>query len=456
MMIPLALLVMLCILMQAARDFVPKGVVPAHVSGTELAFGFLLLTAFLGGKVLSKLGAPKLIGYIIMGVVAGPYVLDLVSAGMIRDLTIVNGVAVCLIALSAGGELSLRKIRPLLRTVRSMTFWAVIGTALLLGAMLFAIRPLLPFVHGMSPAQQAAVCAMLGVVLASQSPAVVMALINETKADGPVSQTVLALVVLADLVIIVLYALTSSLTTALIGGGVDVAATVKSIAWELFGSAGVGVFIGVILALFLAYVKRGAALFVLLICFVVAEVGARLHLDPLIVTLMAGVYIENVSRVDAHKFLHDLEAASLPVYLVFFALAGAALHLDLLYGVLVPAAIVVVTRGFGFWLGSRRATRATQASPQVARWAWVGLLPQAGLALGLALMVRRTFGSFGDEAAALIVGVVGLNELLTPIILRIALIKSGEAGQRSMPEILAGKSARERAISPPRDVEEVG
>jgi Kef-type K+ transport system membrane component KefB len=115
---------------------------------------------------------------------------------------------------------------------------------------------------------------------------------------------------------------------------------------------------------------------------------------------------------------------------VFFALAGAGLQLDLLAGVIVPAAIIAIVRGGLFWWGCRRAARATGASPEVEKYVWVGLLPQAGLALALALIMRRTFPGFGDQAAALVLGVVALNQLVTPILLRIALIRSGEAGRR--------------------------
>ncbi len=452
MMVPLLLLLALGVLMNAAREFIPADAKLATTAGTELAFGYLLLCAYFGGKVFARLRSPQLTGYIVVGVVAGPFVLDLVSVDMVQSLRIINGVAVCLIALTAGGELSIRKMRPLLGTIRSMTIWAVIGTSVLLAITLFAIRPLLPFFDGLDATQAGAICLMLAVTLASQSPAVVMALLNETRADGPVSQTTLALVIIADLVVIVLYALSSSLATALIGGDIDVVETIGIVAWEIFGSAGIGVVIGIILALFLAHVEEGAALFVLLICFVVAEVGVRVHLDPLIVTLMAGVYLENISKVDAHKLIHDLEGASLPVYLVFFALAGAALNLNMLYGVLLPAAIIAVVRGIGFWLGCRYAAKRTRADREVARWTWIGLLPQAGLALALALIMTRTFGEFGEQAAALVLGVVGLNQVVTPILLRIALIRSGEAGRRDLAPILDEVSSHGHTDAPENQV----
>jgi len=413
-------------LMQATRSYEPA----ALISGPELSFGFLLLAALFAGQMVAAISIPQLTGYIAAGVVAGPYVLQLVSVEMTDALRLINGVAVCLIALTAGGELSIRRMRPLLGTIRSMTLWAVVGTAVLLTGVIFSLQPLLPFFDRLTPGQGIAISALLGVTLASQSPAVVMALLSETRADGPVSQTTLALVVIADLVVILLYALVSPIATVSLGGGADIGRVVGTVAWEILGSAGIGLVIGILLGLFLSKVRRGSTLFVVLVCFVVAEVGARVHLDPLIVTLVAGIYLENMSRIDATKLIHDLEGGSLPVYLVFFALAGAGLDLRLLWSVILPATIIAVVRAIGFWWGCRFAARRTRALAEVERWTWVGLLPQAGLALALALIMQRTFPSLGVELGTLVLGVVGLNQVLTPILLRVALVAAGEAGKK--------------------------
>ena len=140
-----------------------------------------------------------------------------------------------------------------------------------------------------------------------------------------------------------------------------------------------------------------------------------------------------MSKADTHKLLDGFEAASLPVYLVFFALAGAKLDLVALSALVVPVLVIVVVRASSFYAGSRIGTRGPEVDPLVRRLAWIGLVPQAGLALALAELVRRAFPAFGDAAFALVIGVVATNELTAPIALRIALLKSGEAGKRPGP-----------------------
>jgi Kef-type K+ transport system membrane component KefB len=439
-----AWIVILCIggLMHAARTFLPHDAEEHAIAGTALSFGFLLLVAFFAGKVFAALRLPRLTGYIVAGVLAGPSVLALTSRDMLRALGPVQGVAICLIALAAGGELNLKRMRPLLGIIRSMTLWVVAASALVCTSAVFALRPWLPFMQPYDAPGALALAAVIGVSLAAMSPAVVMGLLSETRADGPLSRTILGTVVAADLAVIVLFAVTASVAQAQLGGSADALQAALHVAWELFGSAGAGVGIGALLAVYLRKVGQGQGLFVLLVCLVVSEVGSRLALDPLIVALTAGLFMENVSEIETTQLIHDIEAASLPVYVVFFAVAGAALRLDVLARVAGPALALVIARTLSVWAGARLAARGARASPAVQRWAFTGFLPQAGLALALPLLYPKILPSGADEPAALVLGIVGINQLLMPVLLRIALMRSGE-GARS-------ESEREASATPAR------
>ena len=125
-----------------------------------------------------------------------------------------------------------------------------------------------------------------------------------------------------------------------------------------------------------------------------------------------------------------MSRTSLPVYLVFFALAGASMHLHLLATLWLPATLVVVARAGSFWVGARLGTAGGGVEPAVRRWAFAGLLPQAGLALALAMLVERALGEVGPAASALVLAVIAMNELLMPIVVRRALESAGETGRR--------------------------
>jgi len=433
----IALLLLLAVggLMQAARSFTGD----TSVAGTELAFGYLLLASYFTAKIVNRVGLPKLTGYIIAGVVSGPFVLGFVTKDMGHSLDVVKDTATAILALEAGAELQLKKIKPVMATLRRITFNSVIGTMFAIGGLLFLLRPLLPAIFaGLDLTQSLAVCMAMAVALSAKSPAVVMAILAETRADGPLSRVILASVVVADLTVIMLFSVALAVTGALIGGDIDVVETAISVAWQLLGSIAFGLIIGMAIGQFLLSVKNGATLFALMICVIVAEIGARIHLDPLIVLLAAGIWLRNGSRADATQLLGKFEAAQLPVFLVFFALAGSKLDIYALVALLVPIVLIAAVRAGSFYVGARLACRRTGADEVVTRYAWFGLVPQAGLALALALVLKNTFPSFGDSAAVILFGVVGLNEAIAPVILRMMLIKSGEAGKKQGVDFAAG------------------
>jgi Kef-type K+ transport system membrane component KefB len=414
-------------LMHAARSFAPQPGLGSGAAGVTLAAGFLLLAALFAGNLFRHLHLPRLTGYLLVGMLVGPHVMDLVTEQMLGQLRVFNGVAIALIALTAGTEMDFRRLRPLLGGIAWITTIAVLGTGLLLSGAVYLLRDLLPFTAGLSPIQLLALAVVLGVTLAAQSPAVVVALRKEMDADGPVSRTVLGVVVVSDLVIIVLFALASFLARALMGEGGPGAMTGGMLVWEIFGSGAAGLLIGVLVAAFLRNVE-GGGLFVVAVGFLAAEVGQRIHLDPLLLALFAGLFIRNAT-IHGDRLHAEIEAASLPVYIAFFAVAGATINLAALAVVGIPAALFSVIRAAGFLGGTSIAARVARSPEGVGRYAGFGLLPQAGLAIALALLLARTYPQFGQEASALVLGVVALSQIFGPVVYRWALVRSGEAGR---------------------------
>jgi len=430
--VQLLLLIAVVSLMHAARSFAPHPGLGTGPAAITLAAGFLLLAALFTGNLFKACGLPRLTGYLATGIVVGPQILGLVTERMLGELRIFNGVAIALIALTAGTEMDFRTMRPLFRGIAWITGVAVCGTVVLVSCAVYFSRELLPFAAGLTDVQMIALAIVLGVTISAQSPAVVVALRKETEADGPLTRTVLGVVVLSDLVIILLFALASTLAKSLLGSTGTEASPFGAVAWEILGSSIAGLLIGVLISTYLKRVQTGGALFVVTAGFLVAEVGQRIHLDPLLMALFAGMLIRN-GTTHGDRLHAEIEAASLPVYIGFFAVAGATIHLHALAEVGVPAAILVGVRAFGFLAGSRVATSIAKSPETVRHYVGFGLLPQAGLALALALLFTRTYPQFGAAAAALVFGIVGINEMAAPIFYRWALVASGEAGKLLVP-----------------------
>lgn len=427
---PVALFLVTLALMGSARAFAPAAGAPGS-TGVALGFGFLVLAAIQAGNAFASIGLPKLTGYLLTGLLCGPDVLGYVTPRMISSLDLVNGVAVGLIALSAGSEINLAKLKPRLRAILLVGGVAIPLAILLTGGLCLLLAGKLPFLAGMVTSHRVTAALTLGVVFASLSPAVALAIMSETGSAGPLSEMVLGVVVLADIAIIVLFALVHGLATTVFGAsGGDNMNPIVQLVIEIFGSMLAGAVMAALLAQFIKRVGSQVSLVVVAFCLVSAEVGARLHLDVLIICLTAGLLLENALGVSGEVVHKEIAPATLPIFAVFFALAGAKLHLHDLATLWPYALAIFALRAVALALGARIGSTMAQSEPVVRKWLPFGLVPQAGVSVGLAQLLASHFPTWGGGARALILAVITVNELIGPVLLRTALVKSGEAGQR--------------------------
>ncbi|HEX2122582.1 MAG TPA: cation:proton antiporter, partial [Thermoanaerobaculia bacterium] len=243
----------------AARSFVPKGAMITG-SGAALAFGFLLIVSVQAARLCDALKMPRLTGYILVGLLFGPELIGLVSAKMLPDLALIKGTAVGLIAFLAGCELNLRHLRPKLRAIGTATALTMVGAVVLLFALMYGVTHLLPVTAQFSTVERILVALIAANVLAAYSPAVVVGILSETKASGPLSEMSLSIVVIADLIIVVTYAISSTIGHSIFPTGSDSAGLALLIP-HIFGSIVAGAIAGMILALYVARVGARSGLF---------------------------------------------------------------------------------------------------------------------------------------------------------------------------------------------------
>lgn len=422
------LLVLVLVLIAAARSFLPQETSLVG-SGAALAFGFVLLAALESGNIVSAFRMPKLTGYLACGFLAGPSVANFVTERMVSDLKLVNNVAIGLIALSAGSELNFRRLRPKLLAIVSTGSVTIAFAVFCIAIGAFTLSRFLPFMNGLTLEQRAVVSLVMGVVLAAVSPTVTLAILGETGSVGPISETILGLVVLGDLFVVFSFAAVSALASATFGLGAA-SGGVSALMVHIFGSIAVGIALGIVFWLYLKRIGQRIALFVFAICFFAAEVGARLHLDPLLMCLAAGLFIENFTDIEGQKLIHELHIASVPVFALFFAVAGAGLHWHIFRAVAPIALVLVTVRGLAMLVGSRIGMAIGRVPREHRSTITYGLLSQSGIAIGLSVLVQKTFPGWGDGASACLLGAVMLNEVIGPVLFRAAMMRTPEAGQR--------------------------
>nr|WP_153864796.1 MULTISPECIES: cation:proton antiporter [Myxococcaceae] len=395
-------------------------------SGTPvtLAAGALLLCGLFAGKVAKGVGLPRLTGYLLIGVVVGPYALGFIPKEGVAGLELVKGLAVSLIALVAGTEMRLGLLRRVGVRV-SVLCASVCGlTFISTGIALFLLRPLLPFLAVLTLPQALAVSALTATVVVSFSPTVTIAIVQETQARGTFTEFLMALVIIGDLFVMVAFAVAAGLARASFGAGFDVVGLLGGVGWELFGSVGLGALLALVLLLYMRRVKAELPLFIVGLGFASAEAGAHLHLSPLLVALSAGALIANLDERSGERLHQAIQRASLPVFALFFAAAGAGLHLNTLREVGPAALLLVGVRALTIFVSCRRF--APREDPRLRSYLWLGLISQAGVTFGLASLIARTFPEFGAAVEVLIVAMVTAHELVGPVLTRRALQRSGE------------------------------
>lgn len=394
---------------------------------TTVAVGFLFLVAYIGGHAAAAVGLPRITGYLAVGMAVGPYASNLLTRDMMVAGRAVEGVAVALIALTAGGEIRLEWVRAQARRLTLITLTEL--TTVTVGVMLLVwlLGSMLPFIPANDPMRALVIAFVFGAIAVANSPTVTIAVIAENAADGPLSRTVLGVTVLKDVCVIVLFAVALAVARSALGES-DGASLPLTLLRELGGSIAAGLPFGIAIAWFIRRVDRDTPVFILGMCYLMSEVASVLHLEALLVALTAGFYVENFSSARGHRLIAGIERLSLPVYALFFAAAGAKVDLGALWLMWPVALLLAGTRAVCVWAGTRLGATLAGAEPVVVQYGWLGFISQAGVTLALSSIVARAFPDWGPDVQVVIIAMIALHEFVGPIGFQYALRRAGEVG----------------------------
>jgi Kef-type K+ transport system membrane component KefB len=391
-----------------------------------LALGFLLLAGYLGASLAERARLPRLTGYLLVGFAVGPAWLGLVRRDEVDALRFIADAAVALIALAAGSELTIGSLSHGRGALGRLATGAIIGPFLVVSLVLLSVSRWFPVTVHHPFGDAVAVALALGALAAASSPVVSMALVSEFDARGPFARTLLAVTVTKDIAVAILFTLALAAGKAFARAGALNGAVAASVILELGGSLAVGAILGVALAQYLRLVRGDTALFLVATALVTAEVARLAQLETIIVALAAGFFLEHFAPVESERLRRELKRGSPLVSVAYFALAGAGLRLAALAELWPWVLLLVGLRAVGLRCGLRWAGRYPGVTPALARDGWLGLVSQAGIALGLAQLARRAFPAWGVSLEALVVAMIGVHELVGPICFRRALVRAGE------------------------------
>jgi Kef-type K+ transport system membrane component KefB len=423
-----------------------------------LLIGVVLVIGYYLGRAARFARLPSLIGFMVLGVLLGPSLLNLFYEGNLASLTFITEIALGFVAFSIGSELSMRSLRELGGGVAAIILAESFGAFLLVMTVVFLITRSWP------------VALLFGAVAPASAPAGTVAVIQEYKAKGTLTKALYAVVGFDDGLAILIFGFAAALAKMILVGQLitDGSAAVgflegmREPALEIVGSLLLGTILGFVYCMLVRKLKTARDTLIMTFGVILAATGLSVHFGfSLILTNMAIGFVLVNTRREAlvHRVTEPLRDIMPLLFILFFCIAGAHLKLSELPKLGVIGIAYILARSAGLIGGSRVGARLGKAELKIRKWVGLGILSQAGVAIGLSLIVQHEFGALAAEpriahaiaaftdahpgvapivynplaiGAAVITVITATSivfEIIGPILTKIALTKAGEIDQ---------------------------
>jgi Kef-type K+ transport system membrane component KefB len=388
------------------------------LAGIAIGLGILI------GKGTYLLKITGVIGYIITGIILGPDILNLIQLTSVEYETVTN-FALGIVAFVIGGELTFK----LLRSMRKSIIAIILGESL--GAFFLVLIGVYFFTGNL-------VIAVIFASLAPASaPAGTVAVIHEYRAKGKLTDSILAVVGFDDGFAIFIYAFAMAFVILLLSGGVlSLTSLIVAPLFEIIGALILGGGIGVIFAFILKrVVEREEIIALSLTCILLtAGIAIFFEISLILSCMILGMIIINLYPQDNKPVFDNIKSITLPIYVLFFIVAGLNMKIGLLFSIGVLGVVYIICRCIGLIGGSSISAYLSKTDSLIWKNLGLGILSQAGVAIGLSLIAAHKLASIGyEELGTLIVTTIAATtvvfEIIGPISTRFALKRAGEIGK---------------------------
>ena len=405
-----------------------------------------LSVALLVGLMLSRLAKlvklPAVTAYLVAGILVGPYLLgqvwvpgaDIHLGFCPKDFEkykLFSDVALGFIAFAIGNEFRLSSLKQTGRQATVIGIVQAVVTTLLVDAALIGMHFLMPDVLPLPAA------IVLGAVASATAPAATLMVVRQYKAKGPVTNILLPVVALDDAVGLVLFAISFGVAKALISGSVDLLSVVLEPILEVVLSLILGAVMGYLFHFCERFFHSRSKRMAMSVAFVMMTValsmiefkvgGVHVAFSSLLVCMMMGTVFCNVCDF-SEELMDRVERWSTPLLVLFFVISGAELELSVFtqWMVVLVGVVYIAFRSLGKYFGAGVSSRATKCDPNIVKFLGITLLPQAGVALGMAMKAKESLGEMGVMVANITLFAVLVYELVGPFLTKVALQKAGE------------------------------
>jgi len=393
------------------------------------AFFFIaiaIIFGFIGSCITRRIGLPGVVGYLIGGLFFGPSFLGVFDEALCSRLEIFTGLALSIIAFTIGSELKLSTFRQMGKGIGVITVLESLGAFLIVAGGIYLLTG------------QLALALMFGALAPASAPAGTVAVLQEYKAKGRLTNALYAVVGLDDGLAIVIFSLSVAAAKIIFTGEAGtVAGVVGGPVVEIIGSIAAGVVTGLLAGYVVKRMKGEEAVLAVSLAaiFLCTGVSYYMGFSLILANLSLGMTFTNVFAAANRRASRKIESISLPVYIIFFFIAGAHIRISLLTQLGIIGLVYIICRIVGLFGGAYIGAALSKQSSVIRKYLGLGILSQAGVAIGLSVLAAGEFGSFGDEGRQ--VGLVLINtimattiifEIIGPIGAKYAISKAKEAG----------------------------
>ena len=405
-----------------------------------LAIGIAMFAGLFLSRFTSKLNLPDVTSYLVAGVLVGPLCLGRLgvpglgfsSMEFVEEMGLLCDVALGFISFSIGSEFRISALRKTGRQATVIAIFQALMATLSVDLTLLGLHLIL------GDRLPVSTCIILGAIATATAPAATLMVINQYKAKGPLTDILLPIVALDDAVGLVVFAVSTGIARALISGSVSLVSLLVNPLLEIIGSLLLGAALGWVFSLVEKFFNSGSKRLSLAVAFVIIctalsklhfqfESGLEIGFSSLLVTMMCSCVFCNLCDF-SEEIMYKCERWTAPVYVLFFVISGAELDLTV-FGDLAVVGIgiaYIISRSAGKIFGANISARLTRCEPAICKYLGITLLPQAGVALGMSVMVAAEFGEEGAIIRNIVLFSVLIYELVGPILTRMALTAAGD------------------------------
>jgi Kef-type K+ transport system membrane component KefB len=389
--------------------------------------GLIFFLGYIGGLLAHRMGLPRVSGYVVVGIVIGPSVTGVITEEFLDRSTVVVDFGLAMVAYGLGGHLRLSSLRRHGSQIAAMTLGQGLGAYLCvgLGSYIFMQANYSHF----GAREVAALALFFGALSISTAPAATVATMHEYRARGRFTSTLMAIVALDDALALMLFAVTTAFVgNMVLGGSSDLSHMIHPFI-SLAYSTALGVGVGLVFGWAIKHVHNRDSLVMLSIGAFCAVYGIaeQLALESLFASMVLGATVFNVYHEELPFEVLERNYETV-VLAVFFVIAGAHVDVGILGQYLTLALLFVLLRIFGKGAGAYMGGLITEYPEREARYMGMGLAPQAGVAVGLAIYLKKVPGAeaLAPVAINVVLANTAVNEVFGPWLLKHALRRTGQ------------------------------